>query len=187
MRSAIPLEPKPRPSGIGNQLESELGQDLPPRRTRYSGTGANRPPSLQNSATMFVLWSSTPPRTLARLGRSRAPVDFSVNAVGTLNMLEAARQLVRKPCLFSPRPTKSMGTRPTGFPWSSSNHVGKSLPTTTTTTAFAKICRSTRRCTACSALRKSPPTSWCRSMAGISACGRPVSVEDVSLVRTIAN
>ena len=52
--------------------------------------------------------------------------DFAVNAVGTLNLLEATRQFcARTPCSSSPRRTKSTATRPTACRWSSRRRAGK--------------------------------------------------------------
>jgi hypothetical protein len=64
--------------------------------------------------------------------------DFSVNAVGTLNLLQATRSFAPKRSSFSLPPTRFMATRPTGCRWSNWKSAGKSSPATNTNRAFPR-------------------------------------------------
>jgi CDP-paratose 2-epimerase len=56
---------------------------------------------------------------------AKAPyVDFSINAVGTLNLLEATRQYCRRHVSFLRAPTRCMAIRPIDYRWSSNLPVG---------------------------------------------------------------
>ena len=90
---------------------------------------------------------------------AREPItDFAINAIGTLNLLEATRK--HSPdsvCIVTStlhQLIKSMATCRTVCRWSSGKDDGRSHPGTPTVTASARTWRSTRRCTASSALRR---------------------------------
>ncbi len=93
---------------------------------------------------------------------AREPLtDFTVNANGTLILLEATRAaLPRRGRSSSPAPTRSTATRRTGCRWSSRRRAGRSTPTHPFSRARHRRVDEHRRvaCTACSAPRRWPPT-----------------------------
>ena len=58
--------------------------------------------------------------------------DFSINAMGTLVLLEAARNIPPTPFSFLPRRTRSTATLPTACRWLKAKLAGKSRPITRT-------------------------------------------------------
>jgi nucleoside-diphosphate-sugar epimerase len=92
--------------------------------------------------------------------------DFEVNALGTLNVLEAARQAPCPPAVFSLRPTKSTVIWP-GSPWSRNRGAGRWRPTPRAST---KAGRSTF--TRPMVAPRAPPTSMCAIMRVSMACAR---------------
>ncbi len=64
--------------------------------------------------------------------------DFTVNANGTLALLEATRKHCPEPLSFSPRQTRSMATRPISCPSSRRRRGGRSTPPTRMSTASTK-------------------------------------------------
>ena len=109
------------------------------------------------------------------LAAARPFDDFDVNAVGTLNLLEAARGATprRRRSSSCPR-TRSTATRRTSCRSSSSRRAG-TTPTRRSARASTRRCGSTPRCTASSARRRSRPTCSCRSTAATSGCRRSAS------------
>ena len=92
--------------------------------------------------------------------------DFSVNASGTLVLLEATRKFGPKPVSSSPQPTRFTAIIQTACHSSSSRRGGRSRrPTRITSTGSMKTYRSTRPSTRCLEFPSSPLTRWSRSTA----------------------
>ena len=82
-----------------------------------SSIGADIAAVVHTAAQPSHDWAARDPQT-----------DFTVNANGTLNLLEAAREFARKRRSSSPRRTKSTATRRTGCRCASCRCAGKSSP-----------------------------------------------------------
>jgi nucleoside-diphosphate-sugar epimerase len=95
-------------------------------------------------------------------------LDFEVNALGTLHLLEAARQFCPASPFIHMSTNKVYGDR--------NSTRGGITPTLPTRTGSPRTSRSTNPNTRFLARRSWPPTSWCRSTAAISEC-RPVACE----------
>ena len=86
-------------------------------------------------------------------------VDFGVNANGTLNLLEAARHEAPDATFVYLSTNKVYGDTPNHLPLVDAAAAGSSCRRTTAgTAASTPRCRSTARCTRCSACRRSRPT-----------------------------
>jgi nucleoside-diphosphate-sugar epimerase len=101
-------------------------------------------------------WAAREPKT-----------DFTVNANGTLNMLEANANMRQKPFLSLPQPTRCTGIRPIACLWWNWNIAGKSSPVTPMNRASEKICRLTARCTAYLGHPRWRRTFWYRNTGAI--------------------
>ena len=103
-------------------------------------------------------------------------VDFDINAVGTLNLLEAVRLHAEEATFIFTSTNKVYGDRPNSRRCASWKHGGRSIPSTPIGTASGRTCPSTSLSIASSAPRRSLPTSWFRStvatMGSRTACFR---------------
>ncbi len=104
-------------------------------------------------------------------------VDFSVNANGMLNLLEATRRFAPEVVFIFTSTNKSMVIDRTICPWSNSIHAGRSLRTIRTRRVYPRRCRSTRACTASSERRRLLRTFSFRNTVAISVCTRRASAE----------
>ena len=97
--------------------------------------------------------------------------DFDINAVGTLNLLEATRlHAPEAPFIFTST-NKVYGDTPNSLPLVElDDALGDRARPHVLRAASARTCRSTARCTASSARRRSRPTSSCRSTGATSGC-----------------
>jgi CDP-paratose 2-epimerase len=102
-------------------------------------------------------------------------MDFTVNANGTLNLLEAPAPLCAEAVFIFTSTNKVYGDTPNRLPLVELETRWEIDPTHTYAAGSARTCRSTRRCTASSARPRWRPTCSCRSTAGTSACARPAS------------
>ena len=103
------------------------------------------------------------------LAATRPLDDFDVNAVGTINLLEATRQYAPEAVFILMSTNKVYGDAPNHLPLVELE-TRYDYADPQTTTASRKRSRSTTACTACSARARLPPTSWRRSTAATSAC-----------------
>src|SRR5882672_2748832 len=94
--------------------------------------------------------------------------DFTVNANGTLVMLEATRRYCPDAVFIFHRRTRSMATGRTACLWSKWIRDGRSTPIIPTSTASMKTCPSTIPCTACLESAKRQPISWRRNTGDTS-------------------
>ncbi len=105
-------------------------------------------------------WAASDPQT-----------DFTINANGTLNLLEATRRHCPDAAFVFTSTNKVYGDAPNSLPLVEQElrwEVSPEHP-------FAghgidESMSSIHPCTACSVHRNSPPTWWCRNMAVISGC-----------------
>ena len=95
--------------------------------------------------------------------------DFDVNAVGTLNMLEATRQHCPEAVFIFTSTNKVYGDTPNRLPLVEHETRWEIDPAHTYAGGIREDMSIDRRCTASSAPPRSPPTSSCRSTAGTSA------------------
>ena len=102
-------------------------------------------------------------------------VDFDINAVGTLNLLEAVRLHAAEATFIFTSTNKVYGDRPNSSRCASWRHAGRSTPSTPTGTASGRTCPSTTASIASSAPRRSLPTSWFRSTVATTGSARPAS------------
>jgi CDP-paratose 2-epimerase len=107
-------------------------------------------------------------------------MDFSVNANGTLNLLEATRQYVPKSPFIFTSTNKVYGDTPNHLPlveqesrWEiDSNHPINQV--------FGKICRLTKRYIVCLGHQKLRRIFLFRNIGAILGCGLPVFGVDAS-------
>ena len=117
--------------------------------------------------TLIVHTAAQPSHDLAA---SRPFDDFDVNAVGTLNLLEATRQHAPGgACSCTCSTNKVYGDRPNTHRAEGTRDALGLRRSAPTSTASRKTSRSTRASTRSSAPRRSRPTSWCRNTAATSA------------------
>ena len=110
-------------------------------------------------------WAASDPHT-----------DFTVNANGTLNLLESTRR--HAPSRHVHLLLDQQGLRRparTSFRWSSPRSGWSCPRTTATSRASTHRCRSTPRPIRCSASRRRRRICWCRSTAATSGCRRCAS------------
>ena len=134
--------------------------------TASSGCSPSTPASIElvvhTAAQPSHDWAAREPQT-----------DFGVNANGTLNLLEAARQHCPDAPFIFCSTNKVYGDTPNRLPLRRASRRGWSCPRSTPTSRESTPrCRSTARRTRCSAPRRRPPTCWCRSTGATSACRR---------------
>ena len=104
-------------------------------------------------------WAASDPQT-----------DFTVNANGTLNLLEAARDHCPDAPFVFTSTNKVYGDRPNFLPLIETETRLELPEDHHGTAASAPTCRSTTARTRCSASRRSPPTCSCRSTGATSGC-----------------
>ena len=91
--------------------------------------------------------------------------DFAVNAIGTLNMLEATRRYCPDAVFIFTSTNKVYGDTPNCLPLIELETRWDIDPSHPFTTASTKRCRSTSRSTGCLGRAKWPPMCWFRSTA----------------------
>ena len=109
--------PEASTAHVTERLHRELTREFR-SATSTSATREGVDRALRRARHARSSWSSTPPRSPRTTGPRRDPqTDFTVNANGTLNLLEATRApLPRRDRSSSPRPTRSTATRPNLLP-----------------------------------------------------------------------
>ena len=137
-----------------------------PRRRRRR---ARCSPSTRGAIELVVHTAAQPSHDWA----ARDPqTDFAVNANGTLNLLEAARDaLPRTRPSSSPRPTRSTATRPNRAAARGARDAARAArgPPLLRRHRHVDVDRPLD-CTRCSASRRRRPTCWCRSTGATSTC-----------------
>ena len=162
----------PEASTLGQRaLQAEVAaMATPPKPTFATTTRSTGCSALRHGTFELVVHTAAQP---SHDWAAREPkTDFAVNANGTLNLLEAT-PAVRPDAVFIFTSTnKVYGDTPNRLPLVELElALGDRARPRLRRAAFARTCRSTTRCTACSAPRRWRPTCWCRSMAATSGCG----------------
>ena len=142
--------------------------------------GRRRSPLAEVRPDLVVHCAAQPSHDLAA---KRPFDDFDVNAVGTLNLLEAARASCPESPFVFLSTNKVYGDAPNELELveleTRYDYADPALREESTRAAG-----STRRCTACSARRRPRRTSSSRSTAGTSGCRRSASAAAASPART---